>query len=229
VLEDVLKIDRHRDPRRTLELVIAAAEHAFRRQPESLLPQLVHERIAAVRVGNRRISREVLHERAEAGFAHAQRHLGVRLGVPGFGFLQRAPDDGREALKPVLEHVVGRAGLHRLHGTLFTDRARDENERNVGNALPGDAQRGHAVQVGRHAEIAEDYVGRALRERAFQRVPCAYPLRVEAQSRVAQLLLTKLGVQLGIFDKQDPQILVQHAYSRAQRKLGVMLRNTVKS
>ena len=55
---------------------------------------------------------------------------------PNRGFAQLPADRRHQAAEPVLEDVVVGAGPHRLHGGLFADRRRDDDERNVEAASP---------------------------------------------------------------------------------------------
>src|SRR5687767_9163499 len=67
--------------------------------------------------------------RVDAGEHHAHareaRDLFLRaLKRPALGLLlQRALDDRHQPVQPVLQHVVRRAALHRLHRALLSDRS----------------------------------------------------------------------------------------------------------
>ena len=139
---------------------------------------------------------------------------GTKVGAPIARFLERARDCEREALRAILQHVVGRAALHRLHGAVFPDGAGDEDERKVGRAFPRQAERREAVEGGRHAEIGKDEIGPELPQRPLESRAGIHSQRLELQAGAAQFALAQLGVSRRILEYQDAQTPICHYLHR---------------
>ena len=90
--------------------------------------------------------------------------------LPLQGRLDGGPDSGQVAL----EEVVGGARLHAADRSLLVDRPGDDQEGDGGNPLPGQGERGHAVEPGKGV-VGEDQVGLELRQLAEEGFPAVHP------------------------------------------------------
>ena len=84
------------------------------------------------------------------------------------GLAQLALDRRRQPRQVALHDVVVRAGLHRGDGGVFADRARDEDERQIGMLFADDGQRLGAAEA-RHGVVRDHEVPLGFAELAAQR------------------------------------------------------------
>jgi len=89
----------------------------------------------------------------------AEIELGAPMRPPGVRVTQFAPDSWSESVQPVFRHVVVRPGPHDLGGEVFTDRPRDQNERQVAVAIVDQRQRLEPAEL-RHLEVGQHHVPR---------------------------------------------------------------------
>lgn len=73
------------------------------------------------------------------------------------GFPERPLHRRHEAREALFEHVIGGAGLERLDRRLLAQGAGDEDEGDLGAALPGTGEGREAI-VGRQGVVGEDKV-----------------------------------------------------------------------
>src|SRR6185369_1426062 len=143
--------------RRIIECLMAdmPLHHIYPGKP---LPHLAVERqYLHIRAEQRDPDRDVVDKAPVLLFRESQRFLRF-LALGSFANLSQSTPDGRQ--KPgeaVLEDVVGGAALHGVNGNLFPHGPGDEDERQVGEALPDHGQRCHAVES-RQGIVSQDQV-----------------------------------------------------------------------
>ncbi len=117
--------------------------------------------------------------------ALAEGRLGPPSLVPLAGLGQGPPDGRREAVDPVLEHVVGRPLLEALDGDLLAHHPRDEQEGGVGSVVPGDLQSREAVEAGQGV-IGQDQVVAAGLEGVEELGPAVDPVDLDVEPVLGQ-------------------------------------------
>ena len=181
-----------------------AAEHLVAPPAERVEQRPVHDLHAIVGVDRVDDLRQAVDQRAEQHALFFERRLGLAPLAPLARFRQRAHHDGRQALQPVLQHVVGRAALQRFDRAFLAERAGDEDEGNVGRVLQQDLQRRETVEAGQRV-VGEHQV----RRRAGQRL-AEIALRddvppVDVDPVLRQLQLDQLGVVRIVLQQHEAQ------------------------
>ena len=108
-----------------------------------------------------------------------------------------------------LQEVIGGARLHATDRGLLVHRPGDDQEGDTGGALPGQRERGHAVEAG-EGVVREDQVGAERLQRVQELVTTLHPSRGEGNAGALQLVLDELGVHGHVFEDEDAKGIVGH-------------------
>ncbi len=119
---------------------------------------------------------------------------------------QFALHGGRQPRQVSLEHVILRAGAHRLDGVVLSDGAGDDDEGQVRLRGLDDGQ-GIAPTEARHGPIADHQIPGAPPQRGDESASFFHALELDlaAAPRMAERVQDQLCVRLGVLDEQHSQ------------------------
>ena len=124
--------------------------------------------------------------------------------APNRGLAQLAIHRRRQPRQVALHDVVVGAGLHRGHGGVFANGARDKNERQIGMLFADDGERLRAAKA-RHGVVRDHEIPLGFAELATQ-VGCrVYSARENVVASARERRYNQSRIVLGVFDLQQPQ------------------------
>jgi len=124
--------------------------------------------------------------------------------------LQRGLDGRTDPGQIALEQVVGCAGLHASDGRLLVHRAGDDEEGDAWRPLPGQRERGHAVEAGKGV-VGEDQIGAEFVELVEECVSAIDSAGEKRNTSLRELILHELGVHRHILENQNSERVFRHA------------------
>src|SRR5690606_15258107 len=106
----------------------------------------IHDRDAILGVDGVDDLRQRVHDGADEQALRFELELGLAAFAALACFEQRTIYDGRQALQPIFQDVIGRAALERFDRAFFAERARYEDERHARARLLRNLERGEPVE-----------------------------------------------------------------------------------
>src|SRR5256885_7438215 len=116
--------------------------------------------------------------------------------------VQRAGDNRRKALEPLLHHVIGSTRFEALDGAFLSERARDEDKRDFQSTLPQQAQCAQAVEV-RKIVVGEDQLELRAIQSSLELLPSLHLLPVAIVAGGLKLPYFEFSIESVIFENQE--------------------------
>jgi hypothetical protein len=151
----------------------------------------------------------VLDQRAEPLLACGQGRLSLNFFGVGALPLQGGLDGRTDAGQIALEQVIRGPRLHASHRGFLVHRTSHNEEGDTGHPLPGQGERGHAIEAGKRV-VGEDQIGAELIQLAEKCVPAVDPAGEERYAGPLEFVFYELGVHGHVLEDQDPERIGRH-------------------